>query len=113
MALTEQLLIYNDCYKLLLEIYRITNKFSREHKYGLGEDIKQQTFSLFLYIYKANLTEDKEKYLLEFLEAFAILKLKIRLCKDMNLISTKTMVVLVEIMNKIGKQATAWKNKRK
>ena len=54
MALSEELPIYRDTYKLLLEIYKVTNKFSREYKYSLGQDMKRDALILFRNIYRAN-----------------------------------------------------------
>ncbi|MFI3241522.1 MAG: four helix bundle protein [Alphaproteobacteria bacterium] len=110
MALAENLRIYKECYKLLIEVYRITNKFTKEHKYGLGQEIREKTFNLFLYIYKANVSEEKTADLEKFLENYYEIKLRIRLCKDMNIMSIKSLVVISVLLESIGKQATAWKS---
>lgn len=110
MALSEELPIYRDTYKLLLEIYRVTTKFSREYKYSLGQDMKRDALILFRNIYRANVNLRKRVFLEEFLSDYEILKLEIRLCRDLNIISIKKLAELSAVMDKIGKQATAWKN---
>lgn len=110
MALSEELPIYRDTYKLLLEIYKVTNKFSREYKYSLGQDMKRDALILFRNIYRANVNLRKRAFLEEFLSDYEILKLEIRLCRDLNIISIKKLAELSAVMDKIGKQATAWKN---
>ncbi len=110
MALSEELPIYRDTYKLLLEIYKVTNKFSREYKYSLGQDMKRDALILFRNIYRANVNLRKRAFLEEFLSDYEILKLEIRLCRDLNIISVKKLAELSAVMDKIGKQATAWKN---
>lgn len=110
MALSEELPIYRDTYKLLLEIYKVTNKFSREYKYSLGQDMKRDALILFRNIYRANVNLRKRAFLEEFLSDYEILKLEIRLCRDLNIISIKKLAELSAVMDRIGKQATAWKN---
>ena len=110
MVLSEELPIYRDTYKLLLEIYKVTNKFSREYKYSLGQDMKRDALILFRNIYRANVNLRKRAFLEEFLSDYEILKLEIRLCRDLNIISVKKLAELSAVMDKIGKQATAWKN---
>ncbi|MFT4849948.1 MAG: hypothetical protein ACI83B_002497, partial [Sediminicola sp.] len=41
---------------------------------------------------------------------FEILKLEIRVCVDLKLISIKRQSVLANLMNSIGKQVVGWKN---
>lgn len=113
MALSEELPIYRDTYKLLLEIYKTTTKFSREYKFSLGQDMKRDALFLFRNIYRANINIYKRSFLEEFLSDYELLKLEIRLCRDLNIISVKKLAELSAIMDKIGKQATAWKNSAK
>jgi hypothetical protein len=39
MALSHELPIYKDTYKLILLIFEYTKEFAREYKYTLGQDI--------------------------------------------------------------------------
>ncbi len=89
MALSHELPIYKDVYKLILQIFEFTKDFSREYKYTLGQDMKRDVLMLVRSIYRANRNTEKRQYLEEFLDNFEILKLEIRLCVDMKLISIK------------------------
>jgi len=111
MALSEELPIYKDRYKMILLVFEYTKEFSREYKYTLGQDIKRDSIKLVRSIYRANRHADKRQYLEEFLDNFEILKLEVRLCADMKLISIKHLAELSKMLDIIGKQATAWKNK--
>jgi len=82
-----------------------------KYKYTLGQDMKRDVLMLVRSIYRANRNTEKRQYLEEFLDNFEILKLEIRLCTDLKLISIKKQADLSMLLDSIGKQATAWKNK--
>lgn len=54
MALYCELLVYKLAYDMLLAIYDWTKLFTREHKYTLGEKLKNETLELLINIYKAS-----------------------------------------------------------
>lgn len=109
MAKSDTLPIFLDAYKLLLELYQTTAKFTHEHKYALGQDIKKDSLELLRLIYQANHHKNKAPYLENFMSVFEVLKLELRLCYDINAISLKKNVHLSLIMEQIGRQAAAWK----
>lgn len=109
MSRSDTLPIFLETYKLLQEVYRITNLFPREHKFSLGQDMRQDTLALFRCIYQANHKSDKVQHLEEFLAGFELLRLEFRLCADLNILSIKKLAHLSLMMDTIGKQATAWK----
>ena len=61
MAIYSELPVYRDSYRLLLEIYKVTNTFSREYKFSLGQDMRRDTLSLFRNLYRANKNQDKRE----------------------------------------------------
>ena len=111
MALYSELPVYRDSYRLLMEIYKVTNTFSREYKFSLGQDMRRDTLSLFRNLYRANKNKDKTAHLEAFLDDFELLRLEIRLCLDLKLLSFKKMAEISLITDSISKQVTAWKNK--
>ena len=110
MALSHELPIYKDTYKLILIIFEQTKHFSREYKYTLGQDMKRDSIQLVRSIYRANRSKEKRQYLEEFLDNFEILKLEVRLSADLKLLSIKHLSEISKMLDLIGKQATAWKN---
>ena len=72
--------------------------------------MKRDCITLVRSIYSANKTNQREVYLEQFLDVFEVLKLEIRLCKDLHLITVKQQAQLVLFMDKIGKQITGWRN---
>ena len=73
MALYSELPVYRDSYRLLMEIYKVTNT----------------------------------------LDDFELLRLEIRVCLDLKLLSFKKMAEIALITDSISKQVTAWKNRTK
>ena len=110
MALSHELPIYREVYRLILLLFEYTSHFSREYKYTLGQDMKRDGIKLVRSIYRANRHKEKRQYLEEFLDNFEILKLEIRLCVDLRLINVKKQSEHSALLTSIGKQATAWKN---
>lgn len=110
MVLYSQLPIYRDSYQLLLEIYQVTNKFARDFKYTLGQDMKRDSLALFRYLYGANMSiEKRREYLDNFLTSFELLKIEMRLCADLKILSLNKLAQLSLLMDNISKQANGWK----
>ena len=109
MALYYELPVYRDTYNLLLKVFEVTKSFPREYKFTLGQDMKRDSMELVRYIYKANRAEAKKEHLEAYLEQFEILKLELRLCFDLKVIGVRQHAEFSMMMEKIGKQVTAWK----
>lgn len=110
MALYYDLKVFKDVYQLILKIFEYTKDFLREYKYTLGQDMKRDAIVLVRSIYRANKAKSKTEYLEKFLDDFEILKLEIRLCVDMKILSIKKQSEIALLMNGIGKQITGWRN---
>ena len=61
-------------------------------------------------IYRSNKAQNKKEYLEAFLDDFELLKLEVRLCVDMKIITIKKQVEISLLMDGIGKQITGWRN---
>ena len=109
MALHTELPVYRDTYKLVLEFFLTTKNFPKEYKYSLGRDMERDVLVLMRCIYRANRAKEKNVFLNEFLDNFEILKLEIRVCVDLKLVSIKRQSILADLMNTIGKQVVGWK----
>jgi len=110
MALYYDLSVFKDVYRLTLTLFELTQHFSREYKYTLGQDMKRDCLVLVRSIYRANKAKIKEQYLEAFLDDFEVLKLEIRLCTDLKLVTVKRQAELACLMDSIGKQITGWRN---
>lgn len=103
MALYYDLKVFKDVYQLILKIFEYTKDFPREYKYTLGQDMKRDAIVLVRSIYRANKAKSKTEYLEKFLDDFEILKLEVRLCVDMKILSIKKQAELAFFMDGIGK----------
>jgi hypothetical protein len=110
MALYYDLPVFKDMYALALQVFELTQHFSREYKFTLGQDMKRDCIMLVRSIYRANKCKEREEYLEQFLDDFEVLKLEIRLCKDLRLITIKQQANLALSMETIGRQITGWRN---
>jgi len=110
-ALYYDLPVFQDTYQLALKIFQLTQHFSREYKYTLGQDMKHDCLCLVRSIYRANKARSKVEYLEQFLDEFEVLKLEVRLCFDLKLITIKQQSELALQMETIGRQITGWRNK--
>jgi hypothetical protein len=110
MALYYDLPVFKEVYQLILKIFEYTKDFPKEYKYTLGQDMKRDGIQLVRSIYRANKAKDKRAYLELFLDDFEVLKLEIRLCVDMKILSIKKQAELSQMMESIGKQITGWRN---
>jgi hypothetical protein len=72
--------------------------------------MKRDCLTLVRSIYRANKCKNKEAYLEQFLDEFEVLKLEIRLCNDLHLITIKQQAHLALSMETIGRQITGWRN---
>ncbi len=110
MALYYDLPVFKEVYQLILKIFEYTKDFPKEYKYALGQDMKRDGIQLVRSIYRANKSQNKSEYLEQFLNDFEVLKLEIRLCVDMKILSIKKQAELSEMLESIGKQITGWRN---
>ena len=110
MAQYQDLPVFRDVYRLTLSVHQLTQSFSREFKFTLGQDMKRDCLGLLRSIYRVNRSRDKAPLLDAFLDDFELLKLEVRLCADLKLFSLKQQAELIELMDTIAKQITGWRN---
>ncbi len=88
MALFSELPVYKLGYDLLLAIYERTKLFTREHKYTLGEKLKNETLECLINIYKAN--KSKQATRLQYIDTarqnIEVVCLLLRVTKDLKII---------------------------
>ena len=108
MALYYYLPVYKASYDLLLAIFQLTKNFSREYKYTIGQDLKKITTEMILNIYRANSASDKKEIIQKGRENIEIIKLYVRLLKDLKQISVKKLIHVNELIESVSKQLTGW-----
>ena len=108
MAIYDTLPVYKVSYDFLLDLFKFTKNFDREYKYTLGEDLKKETTTLIANIYRANSSQSKKELLQSARENLEVVRLYLRLVKDLKQISLDKFIALNEQIESISKQLSAW-----
>jgi hypothetical protein len=106
-----QLPVYKASYDLLITIYVFTKKLSREYKYTIGQDLKTEAKNLMVEIYKANSTCNKREIIKKARERLLIIRLNIRILKDLKEIALKKFIQLNELIESVSRQLAGWEKK--
>ncbi len=108
MAIYNQLPVYKCSYDFLLDLFVFTKNFDKEYKYTLGEDLKKETTQMIANIYRANSSQLKRPLLQSARENLEVIRLYLRLIKDLKQVSLEKFIVLNEKIESISKQLSAW-----
>ena len=104
--------IYKDVRSLLNEILEVTPEFPRQYKYTIGGEMQKLAVSLLsgaaaAYMDKANRLVHLSKFRYE----FETLRTLVRIAGEKRWIKgIARHAQIIELMDAIGKQSTAWKN---
>ncbi len=93
---------------MLLAIFKFTKDFSKEYKYTVGESLKKETIELLTLIYRANSRHQKDDVLQQAREQIEVIRLLIRVMKDMRQINIEKFVKINEVIENVSKQLTGW-----
>ncbi|RLD91206.1 MAG: four helix bundle protein [Bacteroidetes bacterium] len=113
MAQYNELPVYKATYDLLLAIFQFTKDFNREYKYTVGECLKKETIELLTLIYRANSRYDKADVLQMAREQIEVIRLLIRVMKDMKQISLEKFVRINQVVESVSKQLSGWQKSQK
>jgi len=113
MARYDDLSVYKASYDLLLEIFKFTKSFAKDYKYTVGESLKNETLELITLIYRANSKKEKFDTLQTAREKIEVIRLFVRLMKDLHQISIKKFVLVNKQIENVSKQLTGWQKSLK
>jgi|TARA_R110000737_G_scaffold352539_2_gene398961 four helix bundle protein len=108
MALYDNLPVYKAAYDMFQDITILRSKMKREYKFTLGERLMNASLDLIINIYKANRQKEKKKYIEVAQEQTELIRLLLRLLKDIKEISLKRFISLNEKIEMVSKQLTGW-----
>jgi len=108
MGLAEELPIYKATYDLTLVVFKFVKNFNKEYKYTIGESLKKETIEAITNIYRANINENKKEYLVNARENIEVIRLYVRILKDLRQISLKQLVFVNGHLENVSKQLTGW-----
>ncbi|MEI6463041.1 MAG: four helix bundle protein [bacterium] len=108
MAIYYNLPVYKVSYRLVFMLFQTSSDFSREYKYTIGQDLKNEGMDLIKNIYRANKAEDKTVYISKAKENLETVRLLIRLMQDFNQLGIKPFVEINQGIENVSKQLNAW-----
>ena len=107
--------IYLDARKLLDTTLSVVHDFPREYKFTIGSKLQEISVNLMQEIAAAYINRDKAetiKHLTEFQAEFETMKTLMRIAGEKEWIKGRWKFAnIIELMDEIGKQSSAWKNK--
>ena len=107
--------IYLDARKLLDITLSVVHDFPREYKFTIGSKLQEISVNLMQEIAAAYINRDKAetiKHLTEFHAEFETMKTLMRIAGEKEWIKGRGKFAnIIELMDEIGKQSSAWKNK--
>lgn len=110
MALSEDLPLYRDTYRLLNDLLRIVeNSFPRFYRYTVGNRMVDLNLDMLSLIYRTNSNREKAEPLAEFLDRYRMLQMLFRLCVEQKVITPRAYAPFALLLDGIGRQATSWK----
>jgi hypothetical protein len=108
MAIFNFLPVYKVSYQLLLDLFIFTKDFNKEFKYTLGESIKKEVMNMIINIYRANSVLEKVPHIKQARENIEIIRVFLRLLKDLKQVNTKKFAKLNDSCEDVSKQLSAW-----
>ena len=93
---------------MLLRVAIATKNFPREHKYTLGQKLRDEVLDLIVFVYRANSAADKMAHIASILERVQVVEVMIRLCHDLRILSRGHYAGLIEITDALSRQAQGW-----
>ena len=109
MVIYNELPIYKSCYTLLVTTTRLCKKLPQSYKYNVGQHLHTSLVELVITIFKANSFREKRKeYLNNAREQIELIRLLVRLCKDLWGFAYLDYVDLQPLIEDISKQLAGW-----
>ena len=104
----DNLPVYKASYDLLVEMFQFVINFDKEYKYTLGEKLKNETIKMLMNIYRANSRIEKRELIQSARENIEVIRLLLRLIKDLKQIDLKKFVMINEKIENVSKQLAGW-----
>lgn len=109
MATYDNLPVYKESYDLLILTFGVVKNFEKQYKYTLWDKIKNEIVDLITSIYRANSSFDERLVNLKKARGqVEVLRLYVRVCKDLKIISLWKFADISLNIESLSKQLFAW-----
>lgn len=109
MARYEHLNVYKKSYDFNLYFFKLSKGFTKDYKYGMAQEIKEQALRLTDQIILANNSGDKLHDLSTAEHCLAMIKIRVRMLYDLKIIKTTNYEFISRSLIDITNQISAWK----
>ncbi len=104
----DDFILYQKTYDFTLWFFPIINSFPQKQRFVLGQQIENELVELIKEISIANAAADKRLVLQKMAVRIDLLRMLIRLAKDLKFLGIKHYAVAAEKLNEIGKLYAGW-----
>lgn len=104
----ENLPVYKAVFDLTIKIFQQSQHMSREFRYTLGERLKNEAINLLIDVYSASTAEDKLPHILSTQRRIELIRVMLRVCREMGQLPIKNMASMTLHTDEITKQLAAW-----
>ncbi len=105
---SDELPIIRACYDLILWMMPKVGKFSREHRFTLGQRMELLLYEVLEKLIRARYTRDRRSILESVNIDLEVLRFQIRLARDLNCLSVKSYGTASHKLVDIGRQVGGW-----
>lgn len=110
--LYDKLPIFKHLYELNKHVFPMTQRFHKGYRYSLWEKMNWTALELLTYIYQAQIDGgNKIIHIMKMRMYNEQLMLMIRLAKDFKQLSDRDYLLLIPLVDEIGRQLTSWNQK--
>lgn len=109
--MAKNFLLYQKLYDLVLVLFPYNNRIPKSHRFVLGRYIEETAIDSLVLVVKANSARGKTRSALkeELSDSLAVLRILIRLLKDLKFISVKQYKFVSEKLVEVSCMVDAWK----
>lgn len=107
----KDLIIFEKAYSFTLWLYAASNKFPKNQRFTLGQQLCNESLDIVRGIIRANASRNKAPVLYDVSVKLDTLRIFIRLAHDLRFLSGKQYAHAAERVNEIGKLLGGWMKK--
>ncbi len=108
----KDLIIYQKLYDMIMYAFPIVNRFPRNQRFVLAQQIENALLEAAKLIVRANLAGDKREFLLELDVQLDMVGLLVRIAHDLNLLSHRHYGQMAMRLDEVGRLLGGWRKQQ-